>query len=51
MEEIKSALTPEELAQKANELEEELTRPLPEEERRLQAESEKESSFQTRSVL
>ena len=45
MEEIKSALTPEELAQKANELEEELTRPLTEEERRLQAESEKESSF------
>ena len=40
MEEIKSALTPEELAQKANELEEELTRPLTEEERRLQAESE-----------
>ena len=39
MEEIKSALTPEELAQ------EELTRPLTEEERRLQAESEKESSF------
>ena len=35
MEEIKSALTPEELAQKANELEEELTRPLTEEERRL----------------
>lgn len=45
MEEIKSTLTPEELAQKANELEEELTRPLTEEERRLQAESEKESSF------
>ena len=51
MEEIKSTLTPEELAQKANELEEDLTRPLTEEERRLQAESEKESSFQTRSVL
>ena len=45
MEEIKSTLTPEELAQKANELEEDLTRPLTEEERRLQAESEKESSF------
>ena len=40
MEEIKSTLTPEELAQKANELEEDLTRPLTEEERRLQAESE-----------
>ena len=45
MDEIKSTLTPEELAQKANELEEDLTRPLTEEERRLQAESEKESSF------
>ena len=33
MEEIKSTLTPEELAQKANELEEDLTRPLTEEER------------------
>lgn len=45
MEEIRAGLTQEELEQKANNLEEDLTRPLTEEELRLQAEIVKEASF------
>lgn len=45
MEDIRSALSPEELARKANILEEELTRPLTEEEKAYIEEQEKNSSF------
>lgn len=45
MEDVRSALSPEELARKANILEEELTRPLTEEEKAYIEEQEKNSSF------